>query len=398
MNHSLPAYPHVAIACGGTGGHLFPGLAVGREILARGGRVTLFVSEKEVDRQAVATVTAMRVVALPSVGLIRGRWLAFFAGVWRSRRMAKECFRLDPPNIVLAMGGFTSAGPVLAAKSAGAACFLHDSNVIPGRANRWLARFAEGVFVAFPEAQTRFKVPGRVTGTPVRQEFYAVDPAVARAALGLRAHDPVLLIMGGSQGAAGVNRLTLATLPQLVERFPRLQILHLTGTKDLAAVQTAYQRLGVNAEVQDFCAQMHHALGAATLTVSRAGGSSLAEIAATRTPAVLIPYPAAADQHQQFNAEALARTGAAVVVDERVESGAALGCRLIRLLDDSAALANMRERLAHWQPLDAAAQIAEALLARLPVKQSGASRMAVGQPPTAPPASTTLHPWTSATS
>lgn len=388
MNPPPAAPPQVAIACGGTGGHLFPGIAVGREVLRRGGRVTLFISEKEVDRQAVAAVDDMRVVALPSVGLVKGRWLAFLAGVVRSRRLAKECFRADPPQVVLAMGGFTSAGPVLAARSVGAGCFLHDSNVIPGRANRWLATFAEGVFVAFPETQKRFKCPSRVTGTPVRQEFHAVNPAVARETLGLRADDPVLLIMGGSQGAAGVNRLMLEALPLLVERFPRLQFIHLTGAADLAAVQSTYLRLGVKALVQVFCASMHHALGAATLTVSRSGGSSLAEIAACRTPAVLIPYPAAADRHQQFNAEALERHGAAVIVDEKSVSGTAFGQRLIGLLDDPAGLAQLRERLAHWQPLDAAARIADALFARLPARAMGASPASRSPAPGARPPST----------
>ncbi len=361
-NPGQPSF-HAAIACGGTGGHLFPGIAVGREVLARGGRVTLYVSEKEVDRQAVNSVDDMQVIALPSVGLTRGRWLAFIAGVLRSRRLARDRFRIDPPQVVLAMGGFTSAGPVLAAKSVNAAVFLHDSNVLPGRANRWLARFAEGVFVAFPETQSRFKVATRVTGTPVRTEFHAADPGAAREAQGLRPDDPVLLIMGGSQGAAGVNRLLIEALPLLVGKFPKLQFIHLSGAADLEAVQSAYHRLGVKAVVQVFCSHMHQALAAATLTVSRAGGSSLAEIAATRTPAVLVPYPAAADRHQQFNAEALARCGAARVVSEAAISAPEFASLLGDLLGNPAALAGMRERLADWQPLDAASRIVDLITA-----------------------------------
>ncbi len=398
MNRPAPSYPHVAIACGGTGGHLFPGIAVGREVLARGGRATLFISEKEVDRQAVAAINDLAVVALPSVGLTKGRWLAFLAGVLRSRQLAREQFRKDPPQVVLAMGGFTSAGPVLAARAAGAVCCLHDSNVIPGRANRWLARFADRVFVAFPEARIRFKVPSEVTGTPVRKEFHTVTSRSARAALGLRPDDPVLLIMGGSQGAAGVNRLLLEALPFLVEHFPRLQFVHLTGATDLEAVQSAYLRLGVKAVVQVFCADMHHALGAATLAVSRAGGSSLAELAATRTPAVLIPYPAAADQHQQFNAAALARTGAARVVAENAISGPEFGGLLAGMLGDAAALAALRERLADWQPLDAAARIVDAIFTRLPARREVSSVSAPAAPTGARPPSSTLNPLRSAAS
>jgi UDP-N-acetylglucosamine--N-acetylmuramyl-(pentapeptide) pyrophosphoryl-undecaprenol N-acetylglucosamine transferase len=398
MNRPVQSYPHVAIACGGTGGHLFPGIAVGREVLARGGRVTLYISEKEVDRQAVAAINDLSVVALPSVGLTKGRWLAFLAGVLRSRRLAREQFRKDPPQVVLAMGGFTSAGPVLAGRSVGAKCFLHDSNFIPGRANRWLARVADGVFVAFLEAQARFKVPSEVTGTPVRLEFHTVNSTSAREALGLRPDDPVLLVMGGSQGAAGINRLLVEALPCLVERLPRLQYVHLTGATDLEAVQSAYHRLGVKALVRIFCADMHHALGAATLAVSRAGGSSLAEIAATRTPAVLIPYPAAADQHQQFNAAALAGSGAARVVAENSISGAAFGGLLAGMLEDAAALAAMHERLANWQPLDAAARIVDAIFTRLPVKQEASTIHATATTAGARPPSSTLNPLHSAAS
>lgn len=370
MTEDAQPHPHVAIACGGTGGHLFPGIAVGHEVLARGGRVTLFISEKEVDRQAVQSVQDMRIVALPSVGLTRGRWFAFFAGLLRSRKRALKHFQDDPPQVVLAMGGFTSAGPVLAARRAGAACFLHDSNVIPGRANRWLARYADAVFVAFPAAQTHFKSATRVTGTPVRSEFHSVKATDSRTALGLRPADPVLLVMGGSQGAAGINRLVLAALPVLVDRFPLLQFIHLTGAADLDLVQSAYHRLGVKALVQVFCPEMPHALGGATLAVSRAGGSTLAEIAATRTPSVLVPFPAAADQHQQFNAAALARGGGALVVDQEAVGGPEFTRLLVALLGDASKLAAMRERLTTGQPLDAATQIVDAMFARLPGRQA----------------------------
>ncbi len=367
MTSNPECHPHVAIACGGTGGHLFPGIAVGSEVLTRGGRVTLFVSEKEVDRQAARSVRDMAIVALPSVGLVRGGLFAFVRGLLRSRSQARARFRVDAPQLVLAMGGFTSAGPVLASRAVGAACFLHDSNTIPGRANRWLEHFADEAFVAFPEAQARFKIPSQVTGTPVRHEFQSVNPVRAREALGLRPNDPVLLIMGGSQGAAGINRLALEALPALVERFPLLQFVHLTGAADLDVVQSTYYRLGVKALVQVFCAEMHHALGAATLAISRAGGSSLAELATTRTPAVLVPFPAAVDQHQKFNAAAMTRSGAAIAVDQSNVSGAEFGSMLIELLSHPAKLAALRERLSNWQPPAAAAHIVDAMFARLPV-------------------------------
>src|SRR5581483_2858612 len=142
-----PARLEAAIACGGTGGHLFPGLAVGQDLLRRGCAVTLMVSPKEVDQQAVCAITDMGVATLPAVGLQRGGVIGFFTGFWKSYRRAKVLFAARPPKFVLAMGGFTSAPPILAARSFGAKTFLHESNTIPGKANRWLARFVDGAFV-----------------------------------------------------------------------------------------------------------------------------------------------------------------------------------------------------------------------------------------------------------
>lgn len=363
MNQPTSQATHVAIACGGTGGHLFPGLAVGREILRRGGRVTMFVSEKEVDRHASASATGMSIVAQPSVGLTRGRWLGFAGGMWRSARLAGKYFRENPPRVVLAMGGFTSAGPVLAGRRAGAACFLHDSNVIPGRANRWLSNFAKAIFVAFPQAGAHFKKPTEVTGTPVRAEFQPMESVRARAELGLRGDDPVLLIMGGSQGATGINRLAQEALPALVERFPRLQFIHLAGGAELATVQSAYQRLGVKALVQRFSTEMHLALGAATLALSRAGGSSLAELAVMGTATVLVPYPEAAENHQEANAESFVRQGAAVSVAQNQISGVAFAELLVNLLADPQRRSQLSVRIRALAVPDAAACIVDAMSA-----------------------------------
>src|ERR1051325_1156638 len=164
--------PKIAIACGGTGGHLFPGIAVAEQLARRGCRVTLLISTKEVDQQAVKAVIGMEVVTLPAVGLTRGRVLAFLAGFWKSYRAAKKIFQSDPPQAALAMGGFTSAPPILAAKHLGAKTFLHESNTIPGRANRWLSRVVDQAFVGFPQAAGRLHTHNAVTtGTPVRPQF-----------------------------------------------------------------------------------------------------------------------------------------------------------------------------------------------------------------------------------
>src|SRR5437773_6400774 len=171
----------IAIACGGTGGHLFPGLAVAEQLVQRRADVMLLISEKEVDQQAVKSAIGMELVVLPAIGLTRGKVLQFGKGFVQSYRAAKARFRPRPPKAVLAMGGFTSAPPIFAGRSLGATTFLHESNTVPGRANRLLAHFVNQVFVGFPVAAGRLWHPNVLsTGTPVRPQFEVVDAASCR--------------------------------------------------------------------------------------------------------------------------------------------------------------------------------------------------------------------------
>src|SRR5476649_2198471 len=147
--------PFVAIACGGTGGHLFPGLAVAEELKKRGCNVALLISPKDVDQQAVKSAQGFEIFTLPAVGLQNRNYFSFAKSFWQSWRAAKKIFQARPPQAVLAMGGFTSAPPILAGNAFCAKTFLHESNTIPGRANRFLARFVDAAFVGFPEAVAR---------------------------------------------------------------------------------------------------------------------------------------------------------------------------------------------------------------------------------------------------
>src|SRR5690242_20515473 len=241
MNSSATR-PLVAIACGGTGGHLFPGLAVAEQLTLRGCDVTLLVSPKEIDRQAVKSALERRpperrdaVAALeravpgagaplasftlPAVGLQNRNYFSFAGSFLKSFFAARKYFKQRPPAAVLAMGGFTSAPPVLAARKFGAKTFLHESNTIPGKANRFLSRFVDVAFVGFPEAAAELSAKrSEATGTPVRPQF---SPAASvqhpasecRRALGLEPERPTVLVVGGSQGARGLNEMILATLP-----------------------------------------------------------------------------------------------------------------------------------------------------------------------------------------
>jgi UDP-N-acetylglucosamine--N-acetylmuramyl-(pentapeptide) pyrophosphoryl-undecaprenol N-acetylglucosamine transferase len=355
--------PSVAIACGGTGGHLFPGLAVAAELLRRQCAVTLLISRKDVDQQAVRSVAGMEIVQLPAVGLSRGGFAAFAWGFWQSYRLVRAHFRRRPPALALAMGGFTSAPPILAARRCGARTFLHESNSIPGRANRWLAPWVDGAFVYFPEAVERLRARSvEITGMPVRPEFLQpLGSREARTALALDADAPVLLVMGGSQGARKINELVLLSVPRLRQALPNLQFLHLTGPDDAGAVRAAYQAHNARAQVHGFFDNMPAALAAADAAVSRAGASSLAELAARQLPAVLIPYPAAADDHQLHNACALAQCGAARLLPQEAAVGALTG-EILGLLRDSDLRKAMGLALGKWHRPTAAADIAERIL------------------------------------
>jgi UDP-N-acetylglucosamine--N-acetylmuramyl-(pentapeptide) pyrophosphoryl-undecaprenol N-acetylglucosamine transferase len=268
-----------------------------------------------------------------------------------------------PPQAILSMGGFTGAPPVHAGRKFGAAAFLHESNTIPGRANRWLARFVHQAFVGFPSTASRLRHPQvQHTGTPVRPQFRPMDARQARSELGLEAERPVLLVMGGSQGASGINELVLRSLPIFSQALAGWQFIHMTGTADCEKVRSAYAAAHLSASVHPFLVRMELALGAATLAVSRAGASSAAEVAAMRLPAVLIPYPAAADNHQYYNARAFADAGAAVLLEQKGATPNSLWQALEPLALDETGRAKMAEAVHRWHKPQAAATIAESML------------------------------------
>lgn len=383
-----PEKPLVAIACGGTGGHLFPGLAVAGELLRRDCDVQLLVSPKEVDQQAVRAARDLQVDTLPAVAL-QGNLFAFVGASFASYQAAKRLFAARPPRAVLAMGGFTSAPPVMAGKKLGAKTFLHESNTIPGRANRWLAHVVDEAFVGFPQAASRLWIQRHVvTGTPVREPFARADAASCRMALGLDPKRPTLVITGGSQGATGLNNLVLGALPELVARHPDLQFVHLTGANDVERARASYKSSiqhpasGIRFLVQPFLTEMELALGAATLVISRAGASSLAELAAMRVPAVLVPLPTSADDHQLCNARAFTDTGAARWLNQRTTSPAQFVALVSDLLTNAAARTQMQAALARWHQPAAAADIAEHILRAcgLPVAAADSAE-AAWQPP-----------------
>jgi UDP-N-acetylglucosamine--N-acetylmuramyl-(pentapeptide) pyrophosphoryl-undecaprenol N-acetylglucosamine transferase len=370
MNLSEQKPPTVAIACGGTGGHLFPGIAVADELKKHGCRVALLISPKEIDQQAVKAARDMEIFTLPAVGLQNRNYFSFGLSFWKSYRASKEIFRKLKPDAVLAMGGFTSAPPILAAKKFRAKTFLHESNTIPGRANRFLARYVDEAFVGFPEAKARLNAKKTtVVGTPVRLGFSERKNSSA-SELGLDPNIPTVLVVGGSQGASGLNQMILSSLPLLAAR--NWQWLHLTGANDFEKVKSAYAAQNVKAVVKPFLAEMDLALGAATIAVSRAGASSLTEMAAVRLPSLLVPFPAAADNHQFFNAKAFERDGAAKLLEQKNSTPHKVAALLTELMENANGRAQMQAALAKLQSPRAAAQIAETILEAVAQQQSQA--------------------------
>jgi UDP-N-acetylglucosamine--N-acetylmuramyl-(pentapeptide) pyrophosphoryl-undecaprenol N-acetylglucosamine transferase len=264
---------------------------------------------------------------------------------------------------------------------------LHESNTVPGKANRFLALFVDEAFVGFPETAARLQARKTTpTGTPVRPEFVRVDDsgrAAAAGSLGLDADRAVVLVVGGSQGASGLNAMVLSALPLLAKK--NWQWVHLTGAKDFEKVKSAYAAQGLSAFVRPFLAEMDLALSAATAAVSRAGASSLAELAAVRLPVLLVPFPAAAGNHQFFNARIYAMSGAARLIEQRDSTPEKVAATLAELVEDGAARAKMKAALELWHAPESADRIAVNILRRLlkpgdaPVAEAGAGILTPGQ-------------------
>lgn len=380
MTAALQPAPRIVIACGGTGGHLFPGLAVAEALVRKGSAVMLLISPKEVDQQAVHQAIGMEILTLPAVGLSPGQVLAFARGFCQSYRVAKRRFRTSIPDAALAMGGFTSAAPLLAAKRCGAQTFLHESNTIPGRANRWLSWIVRQAFVGFPSTAKQLHSRNSVvTGTPVRSQIHPRNAGVCREILGLDPARPVVLVMGGSQGATAINELVIQSLPLIARSNPEWQWLHLTGAKPSDPFTTAYASLNLTAIVRPFMPDMDLALGAATAAISRSGASSLAELAAMQLPAVLVPYPAATDDHQFYNARVFEQSGAAQLLVQHTATPQALSSRLRELVEDLAVRQRMQQALVQWHRPAAAEQIAMAILRALGVELQPAAAGAMSE-------------------
>ena len=361
---------NVSIACGGTGGHLFPGLAVAETLRRRGLHVMLILSEKKIDALAVqGREQDFRIETLPSIGLpsplLSPKLVTFSMGMIASVRRCRALFRDFQPHAVVGMGGFTSTAPMVAGRMMGKKTFVHESNAIPGKANKLNARFANVVLLGFSECARHFPrtTPSVVTGTPIREGLRApVDRAAALASFGF---DPAedastLLVMGGSQGARGINQAVARALPRWKSSGRVLRFIHQTGPNDGDFVREAYARDGLNAYVCDFYSEMQNAYAAADLAIARAGAATLTELSHFGVPSILVPFPSATEDHQTLNAQILMRAGAALLLKESGidEYLADLVLELLRGREKRLALGAAARKL---DPSDAAALVADTI-------------------------------------
>jgi UDP-N-acetylglucosamine--N-acetylmuramyl-(pentapeptide) pyrophosphoryl-undecaprenol N-acetylglucosamine transferase len=352
----------VIFAGGGTGGHLFPGIAVARELFAcEPDTRVLFVGSQKPIESEILSRAGFEHIALPSVSpsLAPTRIVSSLLNNWRAYRQARAIMDREQPSVVVGLGGFASVPPVLAAWRAGVPIVLLEQNVVPGKATRWLSRFANVVCLPWPQAANGLPrgVKTIVTGNPIRAEIAKLadehqTETQARAsgetsslALRVRVETSTLLILGGSQGAASLNAEVLDALATFRAELAGWRIVHQTGVADLDAIRQRYAALSLDANVQPFIVDMADAYRSATIVISRAGATTLAELACAGVPAILVPLATSAHDHQRLNARLFADRSAALMIEPPSSVANSLGSTLTLLLSDSSLRDQLRQNL-----------------------------------------------------
>lgn len=348
----------LVIAGGGTGGHLYPGIAVARELLRQvpTARVSFAGTSRGLEARVVPgegfELDVIRSAGLKgkSIGArVRGAMLLVPSVVdaWRviSRRR---------PSVVVGVGGYSSGPVVLLAALRGVPTMVLEQNAAPGLANRLLARVVRSAAVSYESTLSYFGSRGFVSGNPVRAEFFPTADAPVHVGPPSR-----VLVLGGSQGARAINNVMPATAALALRAHPSAAFVHQTGPRELHAVRAAYAAAGVDATVEAYFDPVSRQVHAADLIVCRAGATTLAELAAAARPSVLIPFPAATDDHQRRNAQVLVDAGAAVMVEERNLDAARLADVIVSLLSDPDRLASMRRAARSFARPDAATRIVQ---------------------------------------
>lgn len=317
---------HAVIASGGTGGHFYPSLAIAEALREAGDRVTLLLAGKHVEDQLrIAAERGLPALPVPAPRLPGRSPFAAVAFAWhfgKALRLARKWARSEVPNVFLGMGSFAAAPTCLGGVAAGVPLVLHEGNAWMGRANRWLSRFARVAATSLPLVpECPCRCPQVQTGMPLRRGIVeaAATPVVPDdfwAEAGLVPGIPTVLVFGGSLGAKAINALLPQSLSSLGTDVARLQFIHLTGSPHNDGIEAAYRQAGARALVKRHDPSIERAYLAADIVVCRAGASSICELAVFGKPAILIPLPTAAEDHQTANARSLAACGAAWMVPQ----------------------------------------------------------------------------------
>lgn len=344
----------VLIAGGGTGGHVIPALAVARELKARHGAELLFVGtargmENRLVPQAGFELALVNVGALKNVSLATRLRTLF--DLPRAILQARKIIRRFRPDVVIGVGGYASGPAMAAAILSRIPTLAFEPNLVPGFANRMVGPWVSAGAVHFEQTRKYFR-NAQVVGVPVRPEFFNVSAVTQN-------HPPTLLIFGGSQGARAINQVLPAAIAKVQARLRGLRVIHQTGERDYNDVQAAYSRTETPAEVSAFIDDMPQAFARADLLVCRSGASTVAEVTAAGKPAIFVPFPRAADDHQRRNAEAIADAGAAVLAPESELTPEKLAQMVTELLSNPMRLREMSEKARTLGHKDAAAQFAE---------------------------------------
>ncbi len=359
IDNSKPAF---LIAGGGTGGHLFPGIAIARELEKRFEKTEIIfvVGRRKMEEEILSRygyrARYIDVEGIKGRGLKRGT--AVLAKLPKSVMQSISIIREFSPLLVLGMGSY-SAGPVcLAARFMRVPTAIHEQNSYPGLTNRLLVKFVDRVFISFEESRAHLKSRSLyLTGSPVREELIS-DHNTGRA----ESKKFTILVVGGSQGARAINRAFTEALLDMKCRERHPEVIHQTGKVDYDQVVVDYQKKDLKGEIVPFIQDMAEAYKRADLVVSRAGALTIFELAAMSKPSILIPYPYAANQHQEINARSLVRAGAAEMIHQRDLNGEVLSRVLIKYMDDSFALGEMGRQSSKMGRPDAAKVIVDRLL------------------------------------
>ncbi|HEX8287994.1 MAG TPA: undecaprenyldiphospho-muramoylpentapeptide beta-N-acetylglucosaminyltransferase [Pyrinomonadaceae bacterium] len=321
----------VLIAAGGTGGHIYPGIAVAKEIVRRDEKSeVVFVGTSRGLETKIVPANGFRLSLINSAGLKNVGFIGKLKGLFilpksflEARRLIKE-FK---PDVVVGAGGYVSGPVLLMASLQKIPTLVMDSNALPGFTNRSLAPFVTKAALTFEEALPFFGKKGIVTGNPVRKEFFEIQPK-------RRGEKVNLLIFGGSQGARAINNAMADALEYLKSFKEKLQITHQTGEFDYEKIKEIYLRSNWHdADVRPYISEMVSEFAKSDLIICRAGATSCAELAAAGKAAIMIPLPTAADDHQRKNAEALQSAGAALMILQRDLSGESLANEIINLIN-----------------------------------------------------------------